>query len=70
MALSQIHRNSVKHWRSKREDKFLSSLFSWFTLNHTRFIDGSVYVRFEKCQDRIYPKYTRKHRCKYMILNV
>lgn len=50
MALSQIHRNSVKHWRSKREDKFLSSLFSWFTLNITCFIDGSGYVRLEKCK--------------------
>lgn len=35
MALSKIGINGVTHWRSKREDDFLFSLFSSFVLNLT-----------------------------------
>lgn len=70
MALSQIHRNDVKHWHSKREDEKSVFSFSLFTLNLTFLVDASKFVRLKECKKRVYPKYTWKHRCEYIFSNV
>lgn len=48
MALSKIGKNGVTHWRSKREDDFLFSLFYFFLLNLRQELECIYYVRLKK----------------------